>query len=147
MQENSKKKKTDLTKLDPPWVPVVIGCLKRKEHLLIGMRPERDSYAGSWEFPGGKIKKEESPKEALERELKEELGILLPEGTETLKLSLSHFTSQASLLLLFYEVPSWKREVQALYHSQLKWVKKTELKALPLIEANKQHLNTIISCL
>ena len=43
--------------------------------VLLAQRPEGKSMAGLWEFPGGKVEGAETPTEALERELLEELGI------------------------------------------------------------------------
>jgi 8-oxo-dGTP diphosphatase len=43
--------------------------------VLMAKRPEGKPMAGLWEFPGGKVHSDETPEEALVRELREELGI------------------------------------------------------------------------
>ena len=54
---------------------IAIAVLQRGEEFLIGQRPVDVPLAGYWEFPGGKIEKDESPEEAALRECLEETGI------------------------------------------------------------------------
>ncbi|HZQ61903.1 MAG TPA: Nudix family hydrolase [Casimicrobiaceae bacterium] len=49
--------------------------LKRDGQVLLAQRPVGKVYAGYWEFPGGKLEPGESPRDALDRELHEELGL------------------------------------------------------------------------
>ncbi len=56
-------------------IEVVAGLLKEEREILLCQRRDDDTFAGLWEFPGGKIKKGETHQEALRRELKEELNI------------------------------------------------------------------------
>lgn len=57
-------------------LPVVVGIIKNKNNeVLIAKRPSHFSQGGLWEFPGGKIEKNETPLQALQRELKEELAL------------------------------------------------------------------------
>ena len=46
-----------------------------QQKILIARRPLEKSFGGLWEFPGGKIEEGESPEEALQRELREELNL------------------------------------------------------------------------
>ena len=55
---------------------VAAGVIRDRDGLiLITRRPAGTHMAGLWEFPGGKLRSGESPAEALERELREELGV------------------------------------------------------------------------
>ena len=49
--------------------------------LLITQRAKHSSHAGLWEFPGGKIEDNESPYDALFREIHEEVGLTILEST------------------------------------------------------------------
>lgn len=54
---------------------VVAVITDSQERILITRRSEKTTYAGFWEFPGGKIEVQELASTALCREMKEELGI------------------------------------------------------------------------
>lgn len=55
-------------------IKVTLGVIVCNGKIFIQKRPSRGLFAGLWEFPGGKIGPNESPEEALFRELNEELG-------------------------------------------------------------------------
>ena len=59
-------------------INVSVGVLiDSNKKILLAQRPKSRSWSGWWEFPGGKLEKNESPEEALVRELKEEVGIIV----------------------------------------------------------------------
>ncbi len=59
---------------------VVAALIARGGRLLISQRPLASGHGGRWEFPGGKREPDEDDAQALRRELREELGIVLPIG-------------------------------------------------------------------
>ncbi len=126
----------------PTWIPVVAALIQREGKLLVGQRPEGQSLAGVWEFPGGKIELSESPEEALKRELQEELGIAAEIGG--LALAATHHYGSTGIVLLFYHVPFWKGELRSVHHTKLKWIPPKELPNLSLPEANRRILNRIL---
>lgn len=62
-----------MSDLKPP-VEVVCAIIQKQGLVLLAQRPMGKRLAGCWEFPGGKIEAEETPAQALHRELFEELG-------------------------------------------------------------------------
>jgi 8-oxo-dGTP diphosphatase len=129
----------------PNWLPVVAGIIRRENSVLLGQRPETGTLAGLWEFPGGKIELGEQPAEALARELKEELGIIAEIGP--LRLTTTHTYGEVGVLLLFFEINYWQGQPKAAHHTELKWVPASELKNLPLPDANRNVLDRIIALL
>jgi 8-oxo-dGTP diphosphatase len=127
------------------WIPVVTGLLKKNGKVLLGQRPQGNTLPGQWEFPGGKLELGESPKEALRRELHEELGIKADIGD--LKIACSHKFGDKGILLLFYEVLYWNGEPKNLHHSDLRWVEKNEIAGLDIPETNRSVLDQILNIL
>lgn len=60
----------------------VLDSLENPGRLLVARRTAPERFAGMWEFPGGKVEAGEEPRQALHRELKEELGIDVRLGEE-----------------------------------------------------------------
>ncbi|MEK6773782.1 MAG: 8-oxo-dGTP diphosphatase MutT [Bdellovibrionota bacterium] len=127
------------------WIPVVAGFLKKDGKILVGQRPENNSLAGQWEFPGGKIELGENPEQALTRELDEELGITAEVGE--LKLACTHTYGDVGILILFYEIKYWKGEPKAKHHMMLEWIYPEELKMRTIPEANRKILDRILLAL
>jgi len=62
-------------------IEVVAAVIEREGRILIARRPAALHMGGLWEFPGGKQKPDESPGHALEREIREELGVGVTVGS------------------------------------------------------------------
>lgn len=99
---------------------VVAGVLCREGKLLIGQRLSGDRHGLKWEFPGGKVEPGETPKEALVRELREELGVECEIGRELARYE--HVTrGRGPLLLLFLQVDRCHGEPSATAFEQIRW--------------------------
>ncbi len=81
---------------------VVAGIIIENERVLLTQRKAGAHLAGLWEFPGGKVNEGEDPRDALVRELHEEIGI---DATVNEIVEVTHFRyeeAQKTVLLLFY---------------------------------------------
>jgi 8-oxo-dGTP diphosphatase len=130
-----------MKKKRPNWIPVVAAMIRKEGQVLLGQRPEEGTLPGVWEFPGGKIEAGESPEEALQRELNEELGIEAEIGD--LKFSITHHYGEVGILLLFFEVNYWKGEPKSIHHTKLRWEPISKLKSIELPDANKKAIDLI----
>lgn len=122
---------------DKPILLVVACALVDPDRrVLIAQRPAGKQFAGLWEFPGGKVEKNEQPEHALQRELLEELGI----STQTACLApltfASHSYESFHLLMPVFVCRKWQGIPQAKEHAALKWVRPQQLRDYPMPPAD-----------
>jgi 8-oxo-dGTP diphosphatase len=83
-------------------VLVAAGVIVERGLVLLAQRKPGTHLAGAWEFPGGKVFAGEDPREALRRELREELGIEVTVG-EIVDVTFHRYDPRTTVLLLFFE--------------------------------------------
>ncbi len=84
-------------------IVVAAAVLIEDGRVLVTQRKRGSHLAGTWEFPGGKVQEGEDPREALVRELREELGIAVRTG-EIVEVTFHRYEdANKSVLLLFFE--------------------------------------------
>lgn len=111
-----------------PWFFIIVDCIEvavglliKNHKVLIAQRPERGTYGGFWEFPGGKIEADESASTALVRELVEEINVK-PLAFHCIQ-SVDYAEKNYVLRLWFYEVTLYKGRPRAREQQQrLQWV-------------------------
>lgn len=101
---------------------------------LLGRRPPGGVYAGYWEFPGGKVEPGETPREALSRELREELGIEV--GLVHPWIVREFIYEHAHVRLHFFRVLGWSGSLRDLQHDALAWQFSGRVEVTPLLPAN-----------
>ena len=128
----------DTTPSGLPIILVSAACLVDKEgRILLAQRPEGKSMAGLWEFPGGKVEKNETPEAALVRELKEELGIeACLECMQPFSFA-SHSYPDFHLLMPLFLCRRWEGVPQPQEGQQLKWVFAARLDDFPMPPADR----------
>ena len=102
--------------------------------VLLAQRGPHKSYAGQWEFPGGKIESGETAEAALRRELTEELGIAA--GALEPLIRLRHDSPELSVALEVFECRDWQGQPQGLEGQRLEWVAPGALVDWPLLAAD-----------
>ena len=116
--------------IDPKNLKIVvsIALINNYDQVLIAKRPNNKHLAGFWEFPGGKVEKDETPENALIREVKEELNVNINNKCIA-PLSFSEFDyKNFHLLLLLYICRRWEGEPLTMEENELKWVKPSMLR-------------------
>lgn len=110
-------------------IAIVAACalVNEAREVLIAKRPPGRSFAGLWEFPGGKVEQGEGPEEALVRELKEELGIEIAKVDLTPLTFASHAYRDFHLLMPVYLCARWRGTLAAQEGQELLWVRPEDL--------------------
>ena len=103
--------------------------------VLIAQRLPGKHMAGRWEFPGGKIDSGETEREALQRELHEELGVDVLDATRVLELT--HDYPERRVHLALWHVRQYRGEAHGRDGQALKWVRPAELADVDLLEADQ----------
>ncbi len=99
---------------------VVAGLIEREGKILIGQRRKDKRHALKWEFPGGKVERGESPREALSRELQEELSIDARIGREMIRYEFA-YPRRKPILIIFYRVTSFEGAPANCVFEQIRW--------------------------
>jgi 8-oxo-dGTP diphosphatase len=128
---------------------LVVACalVDTDGRVLIAERPTGKAMAGLWEFPGGKVHAEERPEDALIRELKEELGIIVNEACLAPLTFASHTYPDFHLLMPLYVCRRWQGTVSSQEGQKLAWVRPNRLKDYPMPPADIpliSHLTTLL---
>lgn len=88
-----------------------------------------------WEFPGGKIEEGEQPRDALRRELDEELGIDAHIAEEMARIR-HDYKNGAAVELRFYAVRQYQGDIENRIFKDMRWVKPSGLPAMDFLEAD-----------
>jgi 8-oxo-dGTP diphosphatase len=103
-----------------PHIHVACGALRDAQgRVLLVERPPGKIAALKWEFPGGKIEAGESPREALDRELHEEIGITVREARPLILFT--HEYLERKVTLHTFLVTGWDGEVHGRESQRLAW--------------------------
>ena len=123
-------------------IHVAVAVIRNARNDILISRRHADSHQGGlWEFPGGKLKRGESLQQALERELREELGIEI--GAIRPLLEIEHDYGDRRVLLDVWLVREFSGEVRGLEGQPLNWVAPTELANYAFPAANRPILEAI----
>ncbi len=125
-----------------PRVRVAAAVLLRSDgHVLLAQRPPGKAYAGYWEFPGGKLESGETPRAALVRELREELGVEVRRAAPWLVQQFDY--PHAQVELHFFRVFEWTGELFGHDGQAFAWQTPGAWNVGPLLPANTRILSAL----
>ena len=114
---------------------VVAALILKNGEVLVCQRTRHQSMPLKWEFPGGKIEDGEQPRDALRRELEEELGIDAQIGEEVARIR-HDYKNGGAVELRFYVVNEYTGEMENRIFRDMRWAKRSELPKYDFLEAD-----------
>jgi 8-oxo-dGTP diphosphatase len=119
-----------------PAKQVVAALITRGNKMLICQRTKDQPMPLKWEFPGGKIEPGEAERDALRRELDEELGIraTIAEKVTTIE---HRYKNGGAVELHFYRVRKYEGEIENRIFAQVRWTDRRNLPRFDFLEADR----------
>jgi 8-oxo-dGTP diphosphatase len=114
---------------------VVAALIVQDGKLLVCQRTRHQTMPLKWEFPGGKIEEGEQPRDALRRELDEELGIEATIGDELARIQ-HEYPNGGMVELRFFAVREYKGELENRIFKDIQWATPKDLPKFDFLEAD-----------
>jgi 8-oxo-dGTP diphosphatase len=114
---------------------VVAALILDGDKLLVCQRTRHQTMPLKWEFPGGKIEEGEQPRDALRRELEEELGIQAKIGHEVSRIR-HEYPNGGAVELRFFTVREYSGQLENRIFRDIRWAQRPELLSLDFLEAD-----------
>ncbi len=126
-------------------IKVVAGLILQNNKLLICQRPNFKDHPLKWEFPGGKIKNDETNEEALIREINEELSINIINYEELISYNFNYKDLNKKVFIYFYLVNNFSGKVLNNFHKELKWIEIKYIREYDFLEGDLKIIDHISS--
>lgn len=123
---------------------VVAAVIEKDGKVLVCQRTRYQTMPLKWEFPGGKIEEGEQPRDALRRELEEELGIQARIGDEIARLRHT-YPNGGAVELRFFIVREYSGELENRIFRDLQWSAAKDLAAFDFLEADASLVNDLVA--
>jgi 8-oxo-dGTP diphosphatase len=138
----------DPASINEDYIHVVAGIIWQRDlrqRFLIAQRQKGKHLEGYWEFPGGKLEAGETPWQALQRELEEEVNIVPIRARPFLQVYYRY--PERNILLDAWEIEEYRGEVAPLEQQLLCWIVVSQAEQyrlppadIPIIAAIKKRL-------
>jgi len=121
---------------------VVAALIVQDGKVLVCQRTRHQTMPLKWEFPGGKIEEGEQPRDALRRELDEELGIAAKIGDELARIQ-HEYPNGGMVELRFYVVREYRGELENRIFKDIQWSRPRDLPKYDFLEADLTLVNDL----
>lgn len=117
-----------------PLLRVAVGIVNDEHDRILIQRRDEGAFAGLWEFPGGKIRDTETTRAALDRELEEELGIVVEDASRLIRLRYRY--RDRDVLLDTWRVTAYAGTASGAEGQPINWIAADRLGNEPLLPAD-----------
>ena len=121
---------------------VVAALIWQDEKFMICQRPSYKARGLLWEFVGGKVESGETKEEALVRECKEELAVIV--DVSDVFMEVVHEYPDITVHLTLFNASIADGVPQKLEHNDIKWITPHEISMFDFCPADKEILERII---
>jgi 8-oxo-dGTP diphosphatase len=121
---------------------VTAAILRDNDRVLITRRPNGKPHADMWEFPGGKLHKNESPEQCLRREIREELSLHIE--VKSIFEVVYYCYNWGPVLILAYECLAVDGQIRNIEVAEHQWVLPTELPNYPILPADQPIIEKLM---
>jgi 8-oxo-dGTP diphosphatase len=119
------------------FLKVVIGIfINPQKEILVALRPLHNPHGGLWEFPGGKSEINETPFDALKREIYEEVGVEVIKATPFI--CVEHIYDSTLVELDAWHIESWEGIPYGRENQEIRWVSYETLSQLDFPAGNRK---------
>jgi len=123
---------------------VVAAVIEKGAKVLVCQRTRHQTMPLKWEFPGGKIEEGEQPRDALRRELEEELGIHARIGDEIARLQ-HIYPNGGTVELRFFIVREYEGEMENRIFRDIQWSDPKDLASYDFLEADASLVKDLVA--
>jgi 8-oxo-dGTP diphosphatase len=118
-------------------IRVVAAIIEYRGRLLICQRRRGDAFELKWEFPGGKIRRGETPRAALARELREELGVATHIGREVFRASHRYPGTASAVDITFFAATRPFPAPRNIVFERIIWARHGDLRRYDFLAADR----------
>jgi A/G-specific adenine glycosylase len=122
-------------------IGVAVIWSPKGDEILIDRRKPEGLLGGLWEFPGGKLESGETIPDCIQREIQEELGIVI--AVEEKLMTIDHAYTHFKVTLNVHHCRYVSGEPQTLECDEIKWVTLAQLDEYPFPKANIQIIQAL----
>lgn len=124
-------------------INMACGVLKKKGLFFIQKRQQDDVWAGLWEFPGGRLKEDESPEKAVVREFLEETELAVHNVRPITTVRHSYMNYRVTLHGFYCD--QYKEDQQPTLHAAqaCRWVSREELEEFAFPAGHRKLINLL----
>ena len=120
---------------------VTAALIRDEDKILIAQRGRRKRFGWKWEFPGGKVRPDETPEDCLRREIKEELNLEI--SVEKHFCTTHHQYPDFNIELIAFWCSIVGGKMKLVDHEQVLWVTVPEMNEYTFVEADLNVISAL----